>query len=150
MQGQRAWGDRLFGDGVGNQLLSQLGALPGRDYPAHDVAAEDIEDHIQVKAGPLARHFQLGDVPAPNLVWVGGQQFGFGIGRMQALGASFDSLTGIGEQAIHGAHRTEVDALIEQCGINGGRRAVGETLAIEGVKQGFAFRLAERQRGGLA
>ena len=52
--------DVLFGNGVGDQLLGQLSGLAMGDHPADDVAAEDIEDYVQMKAGPLPRPAQLG------------------------------------------------------------------------------------------
>src|SRR5580704_2176524 len=46
--------DVLSGDGIGNQHFGQLSSLPGSDHPAHYVAAEDIEDHVQMEVRPLA------------------------------------------------------------------------------------------------
>ena len=79
MQREHTRGNVLLGHGLGDQLLGQLRALARRDHPAHDIAAEDIKDHVQMKVGPLDRAFDLGDVPAPDLVGPGGQQFGFGV-----------------------------------------------------------------------
>jgi hypothetical protein len=42
------------------------------DHPADDVAAEDVEDDVQVQVGLLRRAEQLRDVPAPHLVRRGG------------------------------------------------------------------------------
>ena len=43
-------------------------ALAMRHHPADDVAAEDVEHHVEVVVGPLRRAQELGDVPAPDLV----------------------------------------------------------------------------------
>ena len=64
------------------------------------------------------------------------------------IGTPFAGLAGVGEQAVHGTHRAEIEALVEQRGIDGGRRAVGETHAVEGFEQGAAFCLVQRQRRG--
>jgi len=44
---------------IGDQLLDQLRALARRDHPAHNIAAEDIKDDVQVKAGPFHRPLDL-------------------------------------------------------------------------------------------
>jgi hypothetical protein len=65
----------MFGNRIGDQLFGKMGRFTQSDHPAHDVAAEDIEDHVQVIAAPLDRAFELGDVPAPDLVGLHRQQF---------------------------------------------------------------------------
>ena len=85
VQGERAGLDVVAGHGLGDQLLGQLGALALGDHPADDVAAEDVEDHVEVEAGPLGRPLELGDVPRPDLVGRDGQQLGLGVGRMGEL-----------------------------------------------------------------
>src|SRR3981189_1154753 len=47
--------DVLSGDGISNQHFGQFSSLPGSDHPAHYVAAEDVEDHVQMEVRPLAR-----------------------------------------------------------------------------------------------
>jgi hypothetical protein len=42
------------------------------EQPADDVAAEDVE---QLVVDPLDRTQELGDIPAPDLVGAGGEQF---------------------------------------------------------------------------
>ena len=50
-----AGGNVVFTDGLLDELLSQFGAFPRGDHPAGDVAAEDVEDHVQIEVGPLGR-----------------------------------------------------------------------------------------------
>jgi len=38
--------DLLFVAGILGQFASQLGAFAGSDHPTDDVAAEDIENHL--------------------------------------------------------------------------------------------------------
>jgi hypothetical protein len=88
VEGQRARSNVVFGHRVSDQLFGQVGGFTERDHPAHDIAAEDIKDDVQVIATPLAWTLELGDIPAPDFVGLQGQQFGLGIGRMDALVAS--------------------------------------------------------------
>jgi len=48
---------------LADEPLGQAVAFTMGQQPAHHVAAEDIEDHVQVEVGPLGRSQQLGDVP---------------------------------------------------------------------------------------
>lgn len=76
-----AGGNPMLADGFPDEPLGQFGALPGSHHPAGDVAAEDVEDDIEIEAGPLGRAQQLGDVPAPKLVGPSGQQLGLLVRR---------------------------------------------------------------------
>ena len=46
----------------------QGGAFAVGDPPADDVAAEDVDDDVEIEVGPFGRAHQLGDVPGPDLV----------------------------------------------------------------------------------
>ena len=71
-------------------------------HPAHHVAAEDVQDHIEVEVGPLLRPVQLGDVPAPHLIRLRGDQLGFFVGRVGRLAATFSDLVVLVEDPVHG------------------------------------------------
>ena len=146
MDRERAWLDALFGDGLGNQLPGQFGAFTRRDQPADDIAAEDVEDHVQLEAGPFERPFELRDVPTPDLIGSGGQQFGLEVGGVSELIAPFACLAVGGQQAVHGAHRAQIDALVEQGGVDARRRAIGKALAAQHVAQRLPLGMAEGQR----
>lgn len=75
MQRELTGWDVVLANGLLEELLGQLGALTMSDHPAGDIAAEDVQDHIEVEVGPLEGTQQLGDVPAPKLIGGGGQQF---------------------------------------------------------------------------
>ena len=60
--------DALFDARRFDQALRQAGVLVRRDHPAHDVATEEIEDHIQRVIEIRDRALQLGDVPRPDLI----------------------------------------------------------------------------------
>ena len=78
-------GTGVFADGFLDELLGQFGGFPMGDHPAGDVAAEDVEDDVEIEVGPLGRPQQLGDVPAPKLVGCGGQQLGSLVRRVHEL-----------------------------------------------------------------
>ena len=69
VQRQRARQHIVTCHGLGNELLGQLGALAQGEQPAHHAAAEDVQDHVQVKARPLGRPFQLGCCPMTTPGW---------------------------------------------------------------------------------
>jgi len=68
----------VLADGLLDELLGQFGAFPGRDHPAGDVAAEDVEDDVEIEVGPLGRarslvmsqlHSWLGAVANNSGLW---------------------------------------------------------------------------------
>src|SRR3954464_10879964 len=103
-----------------NELLGQFRTLPVRHHPADGVAAEDIEDDVQIKVGPLYRTPQLGDVPAPQLVGRGGQQLGLPVRRRNKLMATLARFSFLFQNPVHGADGAEILALIQQGGLHGG------------------------------
>ena len=62
MDRQLAWSDALARADVAQQLAGQLGTLAVKHLPAHDLAAEQILEQVQVEV--LAAHLggQIGDV----------------------------------------------------------------------------------------
>src|SRR5450759_3991836 len=59
MQRELAGPDVLFRATLLDQPLGQFRTLAMRDHPADDVAAEHIEDHVEVEVGPLGGPQQL-------------------------------------------------------------------------------------------
>jgi hypothetical protein len=86
-----------------DQALGQTGVLVRRDHPAHDVTAEQIEDHIQRVIQVRDRPLQLGEVPGPDLIGRRRHELRFGIRRMPRLGAPLPDFIGPGQEAIHRA-----------------------------------------------
>ena len=62
------------GHSIGNELLGQLRAFARRNQPVYDVATEDVQNDVKVKASPLGRPLEFGDVPRPDLVGRHGHQ----------------------------------------------------------------------------
>src|SRR6202162_2600567 len=100
MQRELTRWDGLFLATLLDQSLGQFGTLAHRDHPTRDVAAEDIEDHVEIKIGPFSWSEQLGDVPAPELIGSRGQQFRLLIGRMKQLIATLAGLAALLQQAV--------------------------------------------------
>ena len=50
-------------DGTGDEFFRQGAGLGGPDFPADDLAGEDVQDGVQLIPDPAGRAFQLGDVP---------------------------------------------------------------------------------------
>ena len=63
MNGQLPWADALASVRIVHQLLGQRCRFGVGNEPPDDIAAEDVEHHVQVEVGPLGRTPQLGDVP---------------------------------------------------------------------------------------
>jgi hypothetical protein len=74
MHGRGAREELLLGAGGGEQPLGQRGPFGVGGHPADDIAAEAVQEHLQVGGGPGRRAQQPGDVPAPQLVRLGRQQ----------------------------------------------------------------------------
>src|ERR1700704_1156007 len=146
MDRQRSRLDPLFRAGIGNEPFGQLRAFAISDHPAHYVAAENIEDHVEIEVCPSLRAEQFRDVPAPELGGTGGQQFGLRVSRMDHLVAPLTYLALAIENPVHRANRAMITALIQKRGINRGRRAVVKSLLMETRQHRVSFRRNKRPR----
>lgn len=68
MHGKTPWPDIIAPDSLLDEFLGQLGRFAVGQHPTDDVAAENIEDHVEIKIRPLGRSQQLGDVPGPDFI----------------------------------------------------------------------------------
>lgn len=100
MDRELARGDLLLGEGLGNQALGKGGLLLMSDHPADDVATEDVEDDVEREVGPFAGTEQFRDIPAPDLVGTGREEFGLGIGRMDELITALPRLASIRQETL--------------------------------------------------
>ena len=143
-------GDALFQAGRRNQAFRQVRILVAGDHPAHDVAAEEVEDHIERVVEVRERALELGDVPGPDLIRARRHELGFGIHRVPGLGAPFPHFVGLREHAIHRAHRPQVGLLLEQRGMHFRGRLIDEALTVQRVQHGLAFVRGQGARRGRA
>ena len=149
MQGQHLGLDVLLEAALLDEPGGERGILPFGDHPADDVSAKDVEQYVEVEVRPALRSEQPGDVPRPDLVRRRGEELGFGVVRMAQLIAPFpDRLFG-GEEAVHGAFRTQIPPFVEQRGDDFARRAVEEARGGEHVEDTLALGVVQRPGGGL-
>src|ERR1019366_709042 len=99
------------------------------------------------EVGPLGGAPQFGDVPTPELIGSGGQQFRLLIRRMGELIAALASFTLLHQQTVHGADGAVIPALVQQRGIDGGGRAILESFFMQAAQHGFPLRPTERAGG---
>ena len=119
MQGELPERDVLPGAGLADQCLGQRSRLPRGHHPTNDIAAEHVEDDVEIEVAPLHRPLQFRDIPGPQLVGAGGQQFRFGILGVAAQCAPLLQFPFLCQDSIQGPYRTVVAPLIEQYGLDG-------------------------------
>ena len=94
-----------------------------------DVAAVDVDDRVEVEVGPLRRAEELGDVPAVQTSFgPGGYELGLHPGRVGGMSPALTHLPVVTEDPVHGGDRSQVDTLVEQLGVDGGRGLVDVLL----------------------
>ena len=106
----------MFCHGTLEQRLELDGTFRMLDPPADHAAAIDVEDDVEMEAGPFDRPHQLGDVPGPYLVGCLGQKLGLLIDRVATLEAAFCNFALSRQYPIHRADRAKIVAFIEQGG----------------------------------
>ena len=92
MKRQRPWRDVFFVHGISDELLGEFGGLSMSDQPADDIPAVDVEDYVEMEAGPFGRALQFGDIPGPHFVGPDRQELGLGVERMAALTSALADL----------------------------------------------------------
>ena len=114
--------------------------------PVDDVAGVDVEDRVEVEPVPLVRAGEPGDVPRPHLVRGGRDELGLDVGGVSSIASTFSDLVACAQDAIHGRHRREIAAFVEQRGPHLGGCLVAEAFVVErGDDLGVLF-VAERSR----
>jgi hypothetical protein len=96
--------------------------------PADDVAAEDVQNDVEVKPRSLTWTWEHGNVPGPDLVGAGGKQFRLVVVRMSEEVAAFANFLGLVEDAIHGSRRAVINAFVKQSGLDLGRGLIHEAF----------------------
>ena len=139
MHGELARLDPLLRAGVRDQALGQRGALARREHPADHVAAEDVEDDVEIEIRPLGGAQELRDVPAPDLVGPGRQQLRRRVVGAADLVAPLLDLAGRVQEPVHRARRAEIGPLVEQRGMHLRGSLVDEALTVEGVEHGLTL-----------
>src|SRR5207244_8306120 len=104
--------DSLLGAALLDEPFGQAGVLRLGDHPAHHVAAEDVDDYVEVEVDQLRRALELGDVPGPDLLGSRGYELGPGVARVPELVAPLARLAAVGQEQIHRPRRAQVAALL--------------------------------------
>src|SRR5271154_4197503 len=73
------------------------------EQPTDDVAAVDVEDHVEMETGPFGRALQFGDIPGPHFIGPDRQELGLGVEWMNSLTAALASLMLGCQETIHKA-----------------------------------------------
>src|SRR6202162_6647261 len=113
--------------------VEQGGTLGIGHAPADHAAAENVQDDVEIVVAPLRWPLQFGDVPGPDCIGPFRQKFWLPVSRMTQLLAEFADFAVLLEQAVHGADRTMIDALIEQGGVDLGWCLIGEKRRMQEV-----------------
>jgi hypothetical protein len=78
------------------------------------------------------------------LVGAFGQEFGLLVDGVAELGAAFADLVVAVEDAIHGTDRAVIAAVVEQTGVDFGRRLVGEAWRVQEIQHDLLLRGGQR------
>ena len=115
MDGELPVGDILLDARLLDEALCKGGAFTMGHHPADHITAEDVQDDVEVKIGPLYRPFEFCDIPRPYLVRFARKQFGFFIDGPADLPAALFDVAVLGfENPIHGSNGTVIPPFIEQ------------------------------------
>ena len=101
-----------------NSAANRVALSLSATHQPDDSSAEDVDDDVEIEIRPFRRPHQLGDVPRPDLVGCLRQQFRLFVDRMAQLIAPLTDFLVCGQDAVHGADRAVVDALVEQAGVD--------------------------------
>lgn len=142
MDGELAGGDAVTVGRLAHQLTGQRAVLLGRDHPGEHQPAEQIEHHIEREITSPALGGKLGDIPCPDLVGRGGAQPRNGV----MLGGTLGARAALAQQPIHGAHRAQILAALEQALIDLARRLIAPALAVQDRQYTLALGIAHGPR----
>ena len=113
--------------GAAGQMGGVLGVVAVMHLPADDLAAEQVQDEVQVEPSALQGGRQERHIPAPYVTGPGGGVRDRGSGRAGRTGAASAVHLAMGAQhAVEARLAGQVGAIVGQCGNDARRRHVGE------------------------
>jgi hypothetical protein len=115
----------------------------GGQQPADDVAAEDVEDDVEVVVLTSVWATQFRDVPRPNLVRLRGHELGLLLGRVGPLTPTFLRFPVAPEQAVHGGLRAQVGAIVQGATPHLSHGQIAVVRPMQQLQHGCAFGGAE-------
>jgi hypothetical protein len=134
VQGKLLREDVLLEAGLPDELLRNLSGIVSGHRPANHIAAEDIEQDVEMEVGGLGAGTELGDIPGPQLIGSRGKEFRFGVGGVTELVSPLTDLLVLAQDAIHGADGAEESPLIQESSIDFGGREVHEARRAKDFK----------------
>jgi len=140
----------LFAGRLGDQAFSERCLLPVGKQPASDIATVDVQEDIEGEEVPLLWTLQFGDIPAPDVIGFGRQEFGLLIHRMDTLVPTVPALSRLGEEAVHRPLGGEETAFIEERGVHFRRSRVHKAVTMEDLRHRLPLSLTERTRVGCS
>src|ERR1019366_2040179 len=97
------------------------------------------DDDIEIEVAPFRGPHQLRYVPGPNLIWAFSEKFRLLIDGAPQLSTPFADFVMLGENAIHGADRAQIDALVEQAGVDFGWSQINKPRLPQQVEYDLAL-----------
>ena len=119
----------------------------GATVQADGVAGPDIEHDVEVEPVPFVGAGEFGDVPGPHLVRSVSDEFGFDVGGVAGLAAPFADLVLGAQDPVHGRHRGQVVAFVEQGRPDLGGGLVAEPLGVQHGEDLVDLGVGERPMG---
>jgi hypothetical protein len=124
------------------------------DYAAHDLVADDlaavdIQDHVQVPPSAHNSGGQVCNVPAEHLAWACRHMRAWRTSGLRRLGTSTVlGLPSIPQHSAEAGLASDVDALVRQRWHDASRRQLGEARFVSDLQDLAPFVLAQRVRRG--
>jgi hypothetical protein len=137
----------LANTGGSDQFLGESCRLAFGDHPTDRVAAEDIQDIVEIVIGPFGRSQEFRNIPAPQLVRLGSQQLRFGVIRVAQLVTAFPHFLIFIQNAIHRPPGAQIFAFVQQRGIDFARRLIGKALTVKHLPDFCFLYRRKRTRG---
>ena len=142
--------DHLLFAGFRDQFTGKGGYFSVGYHPPHDITAVDVEDHIEIKVGPLLRSLELRDVPAPRYVGRLRKDIRLSVPGTGYLLSPLFQLTFFFKDPVHGTHRTEIALLVEKVCIDFPGRLVDKAIRMKQIEYLAPFLEREGQRRRMA
>ena len=143
MHGELPRDDALADHRGRDQALGQTRRFAMREEPAHYVPAEHVEQDVEIVRGPLGGAPQLGDVPTPQLMRGGGEEFRRRVRPMPELIPPFAHFARGREEPVHRPLGAVIRPFIEQRRRDLARRPIGELRLVQDGQDPVLF--ARRQ-----
>ena len=138
--------DQLFLHGLFNQFTGKDGEFSVGHHPAHHIAAEDVQNDIEIIIGPLLRSFQFGDIPGPDFIGGPVQEAPALYSEDGSPDFFFLSVPPLFQNTVHGTDGTEVFLFIKKCCINLLRGFIDKAVLMEKVEDFTPFRRRKGKR----